>query len=210
MIDNRFAILPNGLFYLDEVAEAIPFRALYATADNFTGGVVDGYTANRVVVTRALADALCTARDKAALQGYKLLVWDAVRPQRAVDHFVRWSQLPEDNRTKAQYYPNLSKNALFQSGYIAARSGHSRGCAVDLTLTYADGAPLDMGGGFDLMDTRSWHGAREISPETAENRLLLKKLMEARGFLAYEREWWHYSLANEPYPDQYFDFEITK
>lgn len=200
--------LPDGLFYLDDVMDGVLTHAPYATADNFTGAVVDGYGANRIVVTRAMVDALCAAREKAAERELFLLIWDSVRPQRAVDRFVRWSQTPEENMAKERFYPNLEKAELFANGYIAARSGHSRGCAVDLTIVDSEKTPLDMGGGFDLMDARSWHGAAGIGDEAAKNRALLKGIMEACGFQAYEREWWHYSLKKEPFPERYFDFEI--
>jgi D-alanyl-D-alanine dipeptidase len=201
--------LPEGVVYLDEAVPGVYWDAKYASSDNFTGAPVDGYGANRVACSKKLASALQKARDLAQSMGYKLLVWDAARPQRAVDRFVEWAQEPEDQRTQAEHYPNLKKTQLFKEGYIARRSGHTRGAAVDLTLLAEDGLPLDMGGGFDLMDDISHHGAKGLTKAQAKNRKTLKKLMEACGFSAYACEWWHYSLTSEPFPGEYFDFVIS-
>lgn len=199
--------LPEGLAYLDEAAPGIRWDAKYAGSDNFTGASVDGYEANRVAVSFELAEALLKAQRAARAEGLDLLVWDAARPQRAVDRFVAWSEEPEDGLTKEAHYPNLDKRDLIGE-YVARRSGHSRGGAVDLTLTDAEGEPLDMGGAFDLMDARSHHGAKGLTRAQAKCRARLRLIMERAGFKAYESEWWHYSLMVEPFPDQYFDFAI--
>jgi D-alanyl-D-alanine dipeptidase len=199
-----------GFGYLDEHAPGIRWDAKYATGDNFTGRPVDGYEANRIVGTSALCAALGNARDKAASLGFGLLVWDGYRPQRAVDRFLRWSAQPEDGRTKPRHYPNIERAAIVAEGYVAAASGHSRGSAADLTLYHlATGELAAMGGHHDLMDARSHHGARGITPAAARNRHHLRSLMEDCGFTPYEREWWHYTLTDEPHPDTYFDFPIT-
>jgi D-alanyl-D-alanine dipeptidase len=126
-----------------------------------------------------------------------------------VDCFLRWSRQPEDGRTKARHYPNLDRRELLERGYVAARSGHSRGSTVDLTLYHlATGELAAMGGGYDLMDERSHHGARAIAPDETSNRRLLRTIMEGCGFSSYAREWWHYTLDGDPYPDTYFDFPI--
>lgn len=200
--------LPEGFIYLDMALPGVYWDAKYASADNFTGAPVDGYEANRIALSNKLAGALETARDMAAQEGLYLLVWDSARPQRAVDGFIAWSQAPEDAKTQKIHYPNLKKSQLFSQGYIARRSAHSRGAAVDLTLTDAYGIPLDMGGGFDLMDARSHHGAKGLTESQSANRKALRTLMEACGFKAYKSEWWHYSLRDEPFPGQYFDFAI--
>ena len=188
---------------------ALKWDAKYATADNFTGAPVDGYRANRVVGTVQLANALRDVAIRAQGEGLGLFVWDAYRPQRAVRRFVEWVHEAEDMRTKAAHYPNVERARMIELGYIAARSGHSRGSTVDLTLYRLDtGALLEMGGDFDLMDARSHHGAPGISPEAVQNRAHLKELMGSCGFAPYENEWWHYRLENEPYPDTYFDFPI--
>ncbi|WKX68580.1 D-Ala-D-Ala dipeptidase VanX [Streptomyces sp. XD-27] len=201
----------NGDFgYLDELVPGIRWDAKYATRDNFTGQPVDGYLVNRIVGTRALCAALGRAQEKAATHGFGLLVWDGYRPQRAVDCFRRWSQQPEDGRTKQRHYPNIERSELFDKGYVAAKSGHSRGSSVDLTLYHlATGENARMGGGHDLMDSISHHGAEGIEPIEAENRAYLCSIMEDCGFARYDSEWWHYTLESEPYADVYFDFPIT-
>jgi len=196
--------------YVDELVPGVRWDAKYATWDNFTGRPVDGYLANRVVGTRALCAALERAQEKAASHGFGLLLWDGYRPQRAVDRFRRWSAQPEDGRTKARHYPNIDRAEMFDRGYVAARSGHSRGSTVDLTLYHLDTGDLaPMGGGHDLMDPVSHHGAAGITRVEAHHRQCLRSIMEACGFRPYDYEWWHYTLVDEPYPDTYFDFPIT-
>jgi D-alanyl-D-alanine dipeptidase len=137
-------------------------------------------------------------------------LWDGYRPQRAVDCFLRWSRQPENGRTKRRHYPNIDRPEMFERGYVAARSGHSRGSSVDLTLyELATGDLAPMGGQHDLMDPVSHHGARGITPGEAENRRRLCSVMRDCGFDSYDREWWHYTLEYEPYPSTYFDFPIT-
>jgi D-alanyl-D-alanine dipeptidase len=196
--------------FVDEVVSGTRWDAKYATWDNFTGKPVDGYLANRIVGSLALCAALGKVRDGAASLGYGLLIWDGYRPQRAVDCFLRWSQQPEDGRTKLRHYPNIERSEMFENGYVAAKSGHSRGSSVDLTLyQLATGELAPMGGGHDLMDPVSHHGAEGITQLEARNRQVLCSIMEASGFHRYEREWWHYTLSEEPYPETYFDFPIV-
>jgi zinc D-Ala-D-Ala dipeptidase len=200
----------NDFVFVDEFVPGIRWDAKYATWDNFTGKPVDGYHANRVVGTRALCAALDRARESAASCGFGLLVWDGYRPQRAVDCFLRWSQQPEDRRTKRRYYPNIARPEMFEHGYVAAKSGHSRGGTVDLTVyDLATGELVPMGGDHDLMDPVSHHGAQGISLVEATNRQYLCSLMADSGFTSYEQEWWHYTLRHEPYPNTYFDFPIA-
>jgi D-alanyl-D-alanine dipeptidase len=195
---------------VDELVPGIRWDAKYATWDNFTGKPVDGYLANRIVGSRALCAALEQAREEAASLGFGLLLWDGYRPQRAVDCFLRWTKRPEDGRTKQRHYPNIDRTEIVGRGYVAVKSGHSRGSAVDLTLYHlATGELAPMGGDHDLMDSISHHGARGITPVEAKNRQHLRSVMEACGFRSYECEWWHYTLRDEPYPDTYFDFPIT-
>lgn len=200
----------DGFVFVDERVSGVRWDAKYATWDNFTGKPVDGYVANRIVGTGALCAALDRAREAAASLGFGLLLWDGYRPQRAVDNFLRWSHEPEDGRTKRRHYPNIDRVEMFEKGYVAAKSGHTRGSTVDLTLYHlATGELTPMGGDHDLMDAISHHGARGISPAEARNRHQLRAVMEASGFSSYEWEWWHYTLRDEPYPDTYFDFPIT-
>jgi zinc D-Ala-D-Ala dipeptidase len=198
-----------GFVFLDEALHGVRWDAKYATWDNFTGMPVDGYEVNRIVGSLALAVALLEAKARAAACGFGLLLWDAYRPQRAVDRFLEWSGQPEDGRTKARFYPNIDRVEMFTNGYVAPKSGHSRGSAVDLTLYRLDtGDLVAMGGGHDLMDERSHHGARGVSNIEARNRRTLCSIMEQSGFERYDYEWWHYALRDEPFPDTYFDFPI--
>ena len=195
--------------FMDELVPGIRWDAKYATWDNFTGKPVAGYLVNRIVGTRVLGSALERAREKAATLGFGLLLWDGYRPQRAVDAFLRWSKEPEDGRTKPRHYPNIDRPQMFERGYVAARSGHSRGSTVDLTLyLLASGERAPMGGDHDLMDPISHHGAQGITQAEAGNRRHLRSIMEDCGFSAYDCEWWHYTLTGEPYPDTYFDFPV--
>jgi D-alanyl-D-alanine dipeptidase len=200
----------DDFVFVDELVSGVRWDAKYATWDNFTGKPVDGYLANRIVGSRALCAALEGARHNAASVGFGLLLWDGYRPQRAVDCFLRWSQRPEDGRTKGRHYPNIARTDIVGQGYVAAKSGHSRGSAVDLTLfDLATGSLVPMGGNHDLMDSVSHHGATGITPVEARNRRSLCSIMESSGFNSFDYEWWHYSLADEPYPNTHFDFPIT-
>ena len=202
--------MESGFLFLDEVLSGVRWDAKYATWDNFTGMPVDGYDVNRIVGSLALAKGLLEAQARAATLGFGLLLWDAYRPQRAVDRFLEWSAQPEDGSTKSGFYPNIERAEMITSGYVAPKSGHSRGSAVDLTLFRLETGELAlMGGRHDLMDERSHHGAPAVTSIEAENRNTLCSIMEQSGFRRYDCEWWHYSLADEPYPDTYFDFPIA-
>jgi len=200
----------DDFVFVDEVVAGIRWDAKYATWDNFTGKPVDGYGANRIVGTQALCAALERALEVAASLGFGLLLWDGYRPQRAVDSFLRWAGQPEDGRTKPQHHPNIRRAEMVEKGYVAAKSGHSRGSTVDLTLYHlATGDLAPMGGSHDLMDPISHHGAKGVTKVEERNRHCLWSVMTACGFSGYECEWWHYTLDDEPYPDTYFDFPIT-
>jgi D-alanyl-D-alanine dipeptidase len=202
--------MTDDFAFVDELVSGVRWDAKYATWDNFTGQPVDGYLANRIVGTRALCAALSRARDEAASLGFGLLLWDGYRPQRAVDCFLRWSKRPEDGRTKLRHYPNIDRLTIFTEGYIAAKSGHSRGSTVDFTLYHlTTGELARMGGDHDLMDPISHHGAKGITPVEANNRRFLCSIMEGCHFASYDQEWWHYTLRDEPHPTTYFDFSIT-
>jgi len=202
--------MERDFVFLDEVLGGVRWDAKYATWDNFTGKPVDGYEVNRIAGTYALATALTKAKEHAAALGYGLLLWDGYRPQRAVDNFMNWSIQPEDGRTKEKHYPNIERSEIISKGYVAEKSSHSRGSAIDLTLYRLDtGAIIPMGSDFDFMDKRSHHTSKDISGIEAKNRELLCSIMEYSGFEPYEYEWWHYVLRNEPYPDSYFDFPLA-
>jgi len=199
----------DDFVFVDELVPRIRWDAKYATWDNFTGKPVDGYLANRIVGTTALCAALERASGEAESRGFGLLLWDGYRPQRAVNCFLHWSRQPEDGRTKSRHYPHIDRAEMFDQGYVAAKSGHSRGGTVDLTLyDLASGELVPMGGDHDLMDPISHHGAQGIAQVEARNRQHLCSIMEASGFRRYDYEWWHYTLDDEPYPDTYFDFPI--
>lgn len=205
---NRQAPEPSPLVRLSEVAPSIEQRAAYFGSDNFMGRPIRGYEADEVVITREAANALAHAQSLAQAEGLSLLVFDAYRPQRAVDHFVEWGADLADTLNQAAFYPNVPKAELFERGYIAERSGHSRGSTVDLTLT-RDGVELDMGTPFDFFDELSHTENAAISEEAMRNRMLLRDIMTEAGFRNYVNEWWHYTLIDEPYPDTYFDQPIT-
>ena len=201
--------MSDGFVFIDEAVPGVRWDSKYATWDNFTGKPVDGYLVNRIVGTAALGDALARARDEAASRGFGLLLWDGYRPQRATERFIQWSEEPEDGAKKQRHYPNIERNQMFDLGYVAARSGHSRGSTVDLTIFHLQSGELvDMGGDHDVMDEISHHGAAGVTAAQTANRESLLQIMERSGFNRYDEEWWHYSLANEPHPDTYFDFVI--
>ena len=179
----------------------------YYGSDNFMGRPIRGYEAPECMLTRAAAAALFTAQEIARREGVGILVYDCYRPQRAVDHFVQWGVVLRDTTNKAGYYPDVPKSELFERGYISARSGHSRGSTLDLTLVRA-GEPLDMGTPFDFFDERSHTASPLVSKEATANRMLLKSVMERAGFRNYPEEWWHYTLEGEPYPDTYWDLPV--
>ena len=144
------------------------------------------------------------------IQGYRLKIFDAYRPARAVKHFVFWGLEDQDLRMKPYFYPDLDKESLFAEGYIAKQSGHSRGSAVDLTLLdMKTGKEVDMGSPFDLFSPISHPDCREITDEQYENRMFLQQAMVRNGFQPIDCEWWHFSLINEPYPDTYFNFPVS-
>lgn len=195
-----------------DVSRLIPDAVIdirYFSADNFVGTRVDGYHAALAWLTRPSADALAEVAMRARREGLRLKLFDCYRPARAVAHFARWAEDLEDTRTKPAYYPDLEKKALFTEGYIAARSGHSRGSTLDLTLIEADsGRELDMGTPFDLFSRASWPGSEDVPAQARSNRRLLAELMAAQGFEPFFMEWWHFTLKAEPFPETYFDFPI--
>jgi D-alanyl-D-alanine dipeptidase len=199
---------------LDSVEPTIAVDIRYAGADNFVGAPIEGYDTPTCLVTPRAARALQAAQRELAARRLGLLVFDCYRPQRAVDHFVRWAADLADQATKARHYPRVDKAKLFESGYIAARSSHSRGSAVDLTLVRRgeDGrpTPLDMGTAFDFFDPSSHGDAGDITPAQQRNRSILRGVMERSGFAHYPQEWWHFTLQAERYPSTYFDVPVRR
>ena len=202
--------LPEGFVFLDEAIPDLVVDLRYATADNFVGRRIDGYRHDHAILSAPAAAALAGVQSSLRPFGLGLKVYDAYRPQRAVDHFVRWGRDLDDRATKADYYPDVAKEDLFTEGYIAARSSHSRGSTVDLTIVYRDEdgsvRELDMGSPYDFFGPVSWPDSPAASAEQRANRLLLQSLMRAHGFAHYPKEWWHFTLVEEPWPETYFDF----
>jgi D-alanyl-D-alanine dipeptidase len=179
----------------------------YYGASNFVGTPVDGYEAPVCVLTQQAATALAAVQRDLKGRGLGLKVFDCYRPARAVRHFVRWAR-DGDSSTKAEYYPHVAKGNLFREGYIASRSGHSRGSTVDLTLVKLPGGDdLDMGTPFDFLSPQSGVSGK-VSADARANRKILADAMRARGFIPYDKEWWHFTLRNEPFPNSYFDFPV--
>jgi D-alanyl-D-alanine dipeptidase len=180
----------------------------YFGDQNFVGRRIDGYEAPICLLTRPAAIALGSVQRDLATVGLGLKVFDCYRPVRAVAHFVRWGRDPTDRSGRAEFYPAIDKRDLFREGYIAARSGHSRGSTVDVTLVRADGVEVDMGSPFDFFGRQSWRNDRGVPKEARAFRNLLAAAMMRRGFRPYAKEWWHFTLADEPFPDRYFDFPV--
>ena len=194
------------------VGETIPDVILeirYYSSFNFIGERIDGYEQPIAMLTREAASALKKVSDEAVSRGYRLKIYDAYRPQKAVDHFMRWAKDVSDIHMKSCFYPGLDKNELIPGGYIAEHSSHSRGSTVDLTLfDMGTQKELDMGGPFDFFGELSHPDYPGITEEQHANRMLLRSLMTSHGFLPLEEEWWHFTLAGEPYPDTYFTFPV--
>ena len=201
--------LPGGFSYVHEAIGDVILDIRYAGTHNFAGTVIDGYEAPYAILTDKALERLVAAADEFRAMGYRIMIFDAYRPQRAVKHFMRWAKDESDLKMQAEFYPEYSrKTRLVDEGYIARNSSHTRGSALDMTLTDLAGNPLDMGTGFDYFGKAAWHGARGLTDEQKNNRDVLRTVMEKHGFKAFEKEWWHYRLKNEPFPDTAFDFPV--
>jgi D-alanyl-D-alanine dipeptidase len=199
----------NLVDFMDRHEAALEVDVRYFGTDNFVGAKVDGYGAEKIYATEEAAAALLIVQKILNSRGLALKVFDAYRPQQAVDHFVRWAKDLGDARMKAKYYPRVDKESLFSGGYIASRSGHSRGSTIDLTIvTLVDGEELDMGTSWDFFDPLSWSLSDQVSLSQRANRDTLRELMIAAGFIPLNEEWWHFTLGEEPYPDRYFNFKV--
>jgi D-alanyl-D-alanine dipeptidase len=206
------APLPQGFGDLATVIPGVALEIRYFSNNNFIGEPIDGYLAPRCLLTTAAAEALAQVQEELKPFQLALKVFDCYRPQQAVDHFVRWAADLADTKMKKQFYPEVEKKELFSQGYIAAKSSHSRGSTVDLTLVsigpQGKTSELDMGTGYDLFSPLSWPDAPAIAPASRAHRLLLRTLMLKHGFKPYAQEWWHFTLANEPFNDTYFTFPV--
>lgn len=226
-------VMPDTFVHIEEVIPDALLDIRYFGEHNFLGVNVDGYYASTCILTRQAAQALANVQKDLAPFNMTLKIYDCYRPQQAVDHFVRWAKDIDDTKTKKEFYPTVDKRNLFRDGYIAKRSGHSRGSTVDLTIVplpapiqpaYKAGDPLkecylpagvrfadnslDMGTGFDCFHQLSHPENKDLGPQQRSNRLLLKTLMAKYGFRNLPEEWWHFTLNNEPHPDTYFNFPV--
>lgn len=202
---------PSGFVVLADVAPDIIQEIRYYSTYNFVGDRIDGYEQPCALMTIEAAQALKAVSDDVMKMGYRLKIYDAYRPQMAVSHFVRWAEDINDTRMKSYFYPEVDKTRLFAEGYIAAKSGHSRGSTVDLTLfDMRTGKEVDMGGTFDYFGMLSHPDYKgNLTKEQLKNRRILRDAMLRHGFKPLEEEWWHFTLKNEPYPDTYFTFTVT-
>jgi len=201
---------PSGFVLLADYVPAILQEIRYYSTFNFIGDRIDGYEEPCALLTKEAARALKSVSGEMLVQGYRLKIFDAYRPACAVKHFVLWGIEDQDVRMKPWFYPELDKNALFAEGYIAKRSSHSRGSTVDLTLLdMKTGQELDMGSPFDLFSEISHPDYRGVTAQQYDNRMLLREAMVRNGFVPIDCEWWHFTLANEPYPDSCFEFPVS-
>jgi D-alanyl-D-alanine dipeptidase len=203
--------LPDGFVYIKDVIPSIELELRYYGHRNFIGRPIDGYNQEKGIVTEKAAKALKIIQKKLKKEHLGLKIYDAYRPQKAVDHFARWAKNLNDTLNKHEYYPNVKKANLFKEEYIAYRSGHSRGSTVDLTiidLSTPEKRELDMGSSYDFFGQESWVSYDKLSDEQLSNRLFIQELMKKNNFKNYMQEWWHFTLKNEPFPNTYFNFSI--
>ena len=201
---------PSGFVVLGEFIPDIIQEIRYYSTYNFVGEKIDGYEMPCALLTREAAEALKKVSDDVMKMGYRLKIYDAYRPQKAVDHFVRWAKDVKDIRMKNYFYPEIGKERLFPEDYIMEKSGHSRGSTIDLTLfDMKTGKELDMGGTFDYFGELSHPDYKKITKQQFKNRMILRDAMVKHGFKPLYSEWWHFTLKDEPYPDTYFTFPVT-
>ena len=207
---EKAAMDPSGFVLLSDCVPGIIQEIRYFSTYNFIGERIDGYEEPVALLTIEAARALKQAANELFVQGYRLKVFDAYRPATAVKHFVLWGIEDTDIRMKPYFYPDLAKQELFEKGYIASKSSHSRGSTVDLTLLdMAAGKEADMGSPFDFFGPVSHPDCRTITEEQYQNRMRLRHVMMRNGFQPIDCEWWHFTLKDEPYPDTYFDFPVS-
>lgn len=208
--NNDVTMDPSGFVVLAEYVPGIIQEIRYYSTYNFIGDRVDGYEEPVALLSIEAARALKSASNELFVQGYRLKVFDAYRPAAAVKHFVLWGIEDQDIRMKQYFYPDLKKQELFEKGYIAKESSHSRGSTVDLTLLdMSTGKEVDMGSPFDYFGEISHPDYKGITEEQYENRMTLQRAMVRNGFEPISCEWWHFTLRDEPYPDTYFEFPVS-
>ena len=192
---------------VSDIIDDVVLDIRYYSSNNFIGKKIRGYGAPIAYLIKRAVEALAKAADSLRKQGYRLLIWDAYRPQKAVSHFLEWIDDPNDPGDKS-FYPNLEKSDLIADGYIAPKSGHSRGSTIDLTIVGKDGSFVDMGGSFDLFDARSNRNYEGLTGIQRTNRKILENAMTEAGFVGANSEWWHYTYKDEEYKDTHFDFDV--
>ncbi len=206
---NLFAQLPKGFSYVKDITPSIQQELRYCSHNNFIGIPIDGYETNVLITSTLTAKALGKVQNELLEKGLSLKIYDAYRPQKAVNHFVKWAKIINDTLMKRQYYPEVNKRYLFKLGYISSKSGHSRGSSVDLTIVDSHtGKELDMGSPYDFFGVSSHITYQTLTEKQKNNRALLQKVMKKHGFRPYKNEWWHFTLRNEPFPKTYFNFPI--
>ncbi len=206
---NTFSQLPKGFAYVCDEIPTIKMELRYFTSNNFVGTKVDGYKANVLILTSDATVALKNVQNELLKDSLSLKIFDAYRPQRAVNHFKRWARNLGDTLTKQQFYPKAKKKNLFKDGYISSHSRHSSGSTLDITIVNLKTCKeLDMGTSYDYFGKESWTHYQGITKKQQQNRMLLKTVMNKYGFRNYPKEWWHFTLRNEPFANQYFDFEV--
>lgn len=207
-------MLPHGFIYLNDIAPSIQQDIRYATSNNFIGERLPGYESPVCILTEPTAHALLKIQQELNQQGLGLKVFDGYRPQRTVNEFIRWSNDSHDQKMKSEYYPNVNKADFFKLGYVAEKSGHTRGSTVDLTIIDLNtNQELDMGTPFDYMDVLSHPFNQSITAKQYQNRQLLNRMMSTHGFIPLNQqdtEWWHFTLRDELFPDTYFNFPVTR
>jgi D-alanyl-D-alanine dipeptidase len=201
--------LPKGFVYLDDIIPTAQYDIRYYGEHNFVGKQIDGYKAPLAIMTLKAATALKKVSDGLEKKGYILVIYDAYRPQKASDHFVKWAKDAKDIKMKKEFYPSLDKPDLFKLGFISSKGAHTRGSTLDLSIAVKKtGKEVDMGSAFDFFEDISHHGTKLITKQQTSNRNILKAAMVKNGFKLYSEEWWHYTLIKEPYPTKYFNFDV--
>jgi D-alanyl-D-alanine dipeptidase len=204
------AQLPKGFVYVEDVIPSIKVELRYFSNNNFLAKPVEGYKKDVAILSVQAANALKNVQEELKKYNLSIMIYDSYRPQTAVNHFVRWARDLNDTINKSAFYPNVKKQHLFQEGYIASQSGHSRGSTMDITLVDVNTCePLDMGSPYDFFGPESWVENTNLTTQQRANRMLLQTIMLKHGFRNYPKEWWHFTLRHEPFPDTYFDFPVN-
>lgn len=201
--------LPKEFVYLNKIDPSIQIDLRYITDNNFIGSPIDGYQKKVIITTLPTAEALHKIQTELLKDSLSLKIFDAYRPQQAVDHFMKWAKKPNDTLKKSQFYPNVKKSALFKKGYIAKKSSHTRGSTVDVTIVdLKKGEALDMGSSFDFFGKISHPFSTKINTMQKKNRMTLRAIMVKYNFKPYDQEWWHFTLKGEIFPNTYYNFFV--